>query len=271
MAMDLKIGCYQFEPTLLDREANLRTLEQAFEAVSVDLAVFPELLSSGYFFSSQKDVDSVVEEIPDGPTTARLIELAKLHRCHIAAGLPEVDGDKYFNSSALVGPDGYVGRYRKTHLFYEEKLWFAPGDSGFPVFDVVSSSGVAYRLGIMICFDWFFPESARTLAARGADVIAHPSNLVKEWCPRAMPIRALENRVFTATANRIGTESNGKERLTFIGSSLVCGPDGIVRASAARETTEWIFATCDLSEARDKRVTNRNDIFKDRRPESYRG
>ena len=266
----LIIGCYQLEPRLLDRAANLEAVERAFEGVSVDLAVLPELLSSGYFFSSQEDVDSVVEEIPDGPTTVKLIEIARRRRCHIVAGLPEVDGHGYFNSAVLVGPEGYIGRYRKTHLFYEEKIWFVPGDSGFPVFDVVSASGISYRLGIMICFDWFFPESARTLAASGADVIAHPSNLVKEWCPQAMPIRALENHVFTATANRTGTESNGREDLTFIGSSLICGPDGVVRASAARESTEWIVASCDLSEARDKRVTDRNEIFADRRPGSYR-
>ncbi|HLE57471.1 MAG TPA: nitrilase-related carbon-nitrogen hydrolase, partial [Rhodothermia bacterium] len=189
----------------MHRAANLEAVERAFEGVSVDLAVLPELLPSGYFFSSKEDVDAVVEEIPNGPTTAKLIEIARQRRCHIVAGLPESDGHKYFNSAVLVGPEGYIGRYRKTHLFYEEKIWFVPGDSGFPVFDVVSASGISYRLGIMICFDWFFPESARTLAVRGADVIAHPSNLVKEWCPQAMPIRALENRVFTATANRTGT------------------------------------------------------------------
>lgn len=265
----LKIGCYQFEPKLLDRAKNHEAIRRAFDGRPLDLVVLPELLSSGYFFASKQDVMSVAEPIPGGPTTELLSELASEARCHIVAGLPELDADCVFNSAVVVGPDGYVGSYRKTHLFYEEKLWFEAGDSGFPVFDVVSASGVEYRLGVMICFDWFFPESARTLAIQGADVIAHPSNLVKEWCPTAMPIRALENRVFTATANRIGTESNGKEDLTFIGSSLLCSPDGAVLAIADRTSTGWISAVCDLAKARDKSITSRNEIFRDRRPAAY--
>ncbi|MGA7304599.1 MAG: nitrilase-related carbon-nitrogen hydrolase [Rhodothermales bacterium] len=265
----LKIGCFQFQPKFLERDSNLETLARAFEGSSYDLVVLPELVSSGYFFSSMDEVEGVVEHVSDGCTTKSMVELARRHKCHIVFGLPEVDGGVFYNSAVLVGPEGYLGSYRKTHLFYEEKIWFTPGDSGFSVFDVTSPRGEAYRLGIMICFDWFFPESARTLAAGGADVIAHPSNLVKEWCPKAMPIRALENHVFTATANRIGTESNENEALTFTGSSLICGPDGSVRASAARESTEWIEALCNLEEARDKHVTSRNEIFLDRRPDLY--
>jgi predicted amidohydrolase len=269
MHTTLSIGCYQFGPKLLEIETNLSEIATAASDLSADLAVFPELASSGYFFSSHEDVRRIAETIPNGPTTRAAIEVASSRACHVVIGLPEIDGDKIYNSAVLVGPDGYIGRYRKTHLFYEEKIWFSPGDTGFPIFDVVSPSGVSYKLGIMICFDWFFPESTRTLAARGADVIAHPSNLVKEWCPTAMPIRALENHVFTATANRIGAESNGTETLSFIGSSLICGPDGTVRARTGRTTTDWIEAPCDLEEARDKRVTSRNEVFSDRRPDTY--
>lgn len=265
----LKIGCYQFEPAFLDRDANIDTVSRAFDGVTLDLAVLPELFTSGYFFSSEEQVEALGEPVPGGPTTEAALGLARRHRCHIACGVLERADGKFYNSAALVGPEGFVGRYRKTHLFYEEKIWFSPGDSGFPVFDLTSASGEAYRLGMMICFDWFFPESARTLAVLGADVIAHPSNLVKEWCPQAMPIRALENHVFTATANRTGTETNGKEALTFIGSSLICGPDGSVRANTARESKGWIEAWCDPAEARNKHVTPRNEIFSDRRPGMY--
>ena len=265
----LRIGCYQFEPKFLKMQANLDTVAHAFEGRSLDLAVLPELLPSGYFFSSMEQITSVAESIPNGPTTEAMIELATRHDCHIVCGLPERDGDRFYNSAVLVGPDGFVGRYRKTHLFYEEKIWFSPGDSGFTVADVTSPSGQTYRLGIMICFDWFFPESTRSLALLGAEVIAHPSNLVKEWCPKAMPIRALENGLFTATANRIGSESNERETLTFIGSSLICGPDGTIRASAEREWEGWIEADCNLDEARNKHATARNEIFLDRRPQYY--
>ena len=97
----------------------------------------------------------------------------------------------------------------------------------------------------MICFDWFFPESTRTLALGGADVIAHPSNLVLPHCPEAMPIRALENGVFTATANRIGTESNGRESLTFIGRSRICSPRAEVLAEATPTDATTIRAEID--------------------------
>lgn len=267
MTTTLRIGCYQFGPTKLDPEGNLRTLSQAFETVDLDLAVLPELAPSGYFFASHDEVAALAEEIPGGPTTRAAIEWARKSGAHVVVGLPEVDGSEFYNSAVLVGPEGYIGRYRKNHLFYEEKIWFEPGNGGFPVFDVVSRAGVEYRLGMMICFDWFFPESTRALAHKGADVVAHPSNLVKEWCPTAMPIRALENHVFTATANRIGTESNGKEQLTFIGSSLLCGPDGNVLSSIDRTSTGWLVASCDVRQARNKEITPRNRIFEDLRPE----
>jgi len=261
----LRVGCYQFEPRKGERDRNLRAMDTAFETVDLDVAVLPELASSGYFFASLDEVAAIAEAIPDGPTTLAAIEFARRSGCHVVVGVPEVEGSTFFNSSVLVGPEGYVGRYRKSHLFYEEKIWFKPGNEGFPVFDLVSRSGVRYRLGMMICFDWFFPESARALARKGADIIAHPSNLVKEWCPTAMPIRALENHVFTATANRTGTESNGEEELTFIGSSLICGPDGNVLSSTDRTATGWIVAACDVDRARDKEVTPRNRIFEDLR------
>ena len=94
------------------------------------------------------------------------------------AGLPERAGAHCFNSAVVVGPKGFIGCYRKTHLFFEETIFFTPGDTGFHVWDI----GVA-KVGVMICFDWFYPEAARTLALQGADIIAHPSNLVLPHCP----------------------------------------------------------------------------------------
>ncbi|MFO0767873.1 MAG: nitrilase-related carbon-nitrogen hydrolase [Nitrospiraceae bacterium] len=101
-----------------------------------------------------------------------------------------------------------LGCYRKTHLFFEETLFFDPGDSGFQVWDVGGA-----KVGVMICFDWFYPESARTLALMGADIIAHPSNLVLPHCPDSMVTRCLENRVFSITANRIGRARLGAARI----------------------------------------------------------
>ncbi|MEM1118224.1 MAG: nitrilase-related carbon-nitrogen hydrolase, partial [Bacteroidota bacterium] len=148
-------------------------------------------------------------------------------------------------------------------------LHFTPGDSGFQVWTVTDRRRRSYRLGVMVCFDWFFPEAARTLALAGADVIAHPSNLVLPHCPDAMRFRALENGVFTATANRIGTESNGREDLTFIGRSVLCGPDAQVLAEAPPDTEAVVSAEIDPHRARETALNRYNDRRTSRRPDLY--
>jgi predicted amidohydrolase len=204
----MKLTCLQSDPTYLKTEQNLDQTEAMLDGVDADLVVLPELFASGYFFRSTEDVERVSEPVPDGPTVERLEAWARASGATFVAGLPEraADGTRY-NSAVVVTPGGWMGTYRKVHLYYEEKRHFAPGDLGFPVFTVTDRAGSPYRLGVMICFDWYFPESARALALAGADVVAHPANLVRPDCPRAMPIRALENHVFTATANRIGAET----------------------------------------------------------------
>ena len=266
----MRITLLQFNPAYLQTERNLDTVEKLLGDMDADLIVLPEFFASGYFFQSTKDVQTAAEPIPDGPTVQRLTVWAKASGATFVAGLPEeTENGTLFNSAVVVTPRGRLGTYRKTHLFYEEKLHFAPGDSGFPVFTVTDRAGKAYRLGVMICFDWYFPEAARSLALAGADVIAHPSNLVRADCPRSMPIRALENHVFTATANRIGTETKGEEVLTFIGQSLICDPNGQVLASASRTKTELVSADIDPASARDRQLTPHNHLFEDRRPEAY--
>ena len=122
----------------------------------------------------------------------------------------------------VIGPNGYLGKYRKIHLFGTEKNCFDPGNSPLKVFDIGSA-----RVGVMICFDWRFPETARTLALSGADLIAHPSNLVLPHCPQAIITRCLENRIFIVTASRVGTEKRTPTNsLNFIGQSQVVDPDG---------------------------------------------
>ena len=150
----------------------------------------------------------------------------------IVAGLPERAGSHCFNSAVVVGPKGFIGCYRKTHLFFEETLLFhSRRQQAF----TCGTSGIA-KIGVMICFDWYYPEAARTLALQGADIIAHPSNLVLPHCPDSMVTRCLENRVFSVTANRIGSEARGgKERLTFIGMSEVVSPRGRILHRASRE------------------------------------
>ena len=262
----MKVAYVQMEPAFLDPEKNYSKAERLVkEAVEkgAKLVVLPELFDTGYNFESRDEVGAVASQIPDGPTTEFLVELAKTLDVFIVAGTAEKDEmGRLYNSAVLVGPVGwgYMGKYRKIHLFYREKLFFEPGDLGFRVFNI----GVA-KVGMMVCFDWFFPESARTLALKGAEIIAHPSNLVMPYAPRAMPIRALENRVYTITANRIGEERG----LRFIGKSTIASPTAEVLAMGSEDKEEVGVVEIDLELAREKRINEMNDILKDRRPEHY--
>jgi len=259
----------QFAPEYLQVEQNLDTVEDQLESVDADLLVLPELFTSGYFFKSKEDVRSVAEPVPGGQTTTRMKQWASQMRTTLVAGIAEEEGGRYYNSSILVRPTGQTETYRKVHLYNEEKMFFEPGDLGFPVFDATTRDGTAYRLGMMVCFDWYFPEAARSLALGGADVIAHPSNLVLPHCPDSMPIRARENHVFTITANRYGTERKGDDELTFIGQSEICGPSGDILCRAAKTGDAIDGVSIDPETARDRAINDYNDVFKDRRPDTY--
>ncbi len=258
-------GFLQFDPVFGDVKGNLTRVSQVLSGKKADLVVLPELFNTGYQFTSRAEVGDLSEEIPSGSTTKVLIELSKEKNLHIVAGIAERAGGSFFNSAVLTGPDGFIGVYRKTHLFFEEKLWFSPGDTGFKVWETPVGT-----IGVMICFDWFFPESARTLALKGADIIAHPANLVLPHCPDAMPTRCLENRVYAVTANRTGSEQRGgKERLEFIGTSEIVSPNGEVLYRAERDSEEFGAAEVDIASARSKKLNSFNDLFEDRRKEHY--
>ena len=261
----MRVGYFQFNPTFGEIKRNLDTVSERLAGAECDLLVLPELFNSGYQFVSTDEARALAEEIPGGPTTTRLIQIAADRRMHLVAGLAERAGDRIYNSAVLVGPKGLVGVYRKTHLFFEETLFFAPGDTGFPVFDI----GTA-RVGLMVCFDWYYPESARTLALKGADIIAHPSNLVLPNCPDSMVTRCLENRVFAVTCNRIGSEERGgKKKLTYIGNSEVVAPDGKIIQRAKDDQEELAIVEIDPLQARDKKLNPYNDLLSGRRPEFY--
>ncbi|MCI0468550.1 MAG: acyltransferase [Nitrospirae bacterium] len=261
----MKVGFYQFNPTFGRKQGNLERVASGVKDAELDLLVLPEFFATGYQFISRQEADALAENIPNGETTISLIELAQSKGIYIVGGLPERAHEKLFNSAIFVGPDGYIGTYRKTHLFYEEKLYFSPGDTGFKVWDTEIG-----RIGIMICFDWFFPESMRTLALRGADVIAHPSNLVLPYCPQSMPVRCLENRVYAVTANRTGEENRKEgESLRFIGQSQITAFDGGIIVRGDESAEELGIADIDVSKARNKSINPLNNLFKDRRPELY--
>ena len=261
----MKAGFFQFDTAFGRKKENFDKVRAAVKDTSLDLLVLPEFFATGYQFVSKDEVAELAEPVLEGDTTEFLTLLSKDKNVYIVAGLPEKDGETFYNSAVLTGPEGFIGLYRKTHLFFEETIFFAPGNTGFRVWDTKIG-----RIGIMVCFDWFFPESARTLALKGAEVIAHPSNLVLPYCPQAMPVRCLENKVYAVTANRIGTEQRKEgPALTFIGQSQVASPQAEILVRAETDKEVLLTADIDLSRARDKTLNPYNDLFQDRRPSFY--
>jgi len=169
-----------------------------------------------------------------------------------------------FNSAVLVTARGDVFLYRKLHLFGAEKRIFSPGDQEPGVFEIMGA-----KLGMMICFDWYFPETARLLMLQGAEIICHPANLVLPYCQEAMRTRCLENRVFAITANRIGAESVGARTMEFTGNSQVVDPLGKVLARASSDRSAVMTVEIDPKLSLDKQLTSTNDIISDRRVELY--
>lgn len=233
--------------------------------VDADLVVLPELWSSGYVFSSHDEVERLAEDARRGPTARALAAAARRERRHYVAGFPESARGRFYNSALLVGPAGVRAVYRKLHLFEREREWFSPGNLPLAVHRV----GPA-RVGLMICFDWRFPEVARVLALMGADVLAHPSNLVFPNAQEAMRTRSLENRVYTVTANRTGVETRPVGRVPFTGRSQIVDPGGQVVARAGKRDTVALAWDADLALARDKMLTRITPLFAARRPRFYR-
>lgn len=264
--MEYRVGYCQFEPALFEPEKNLNKLEKMLSDVEADLIVLPELAISGYVINTPEELDMVAEDIKTSPTIGMFRELAKKKDTSYVAGFAERGLRGIYNSSFLVNPDGTLYIYRKTHLFKREKEIFEPGDSGF--FVAPAKEGV--KIGMMVCFDWIFPESARTLALLGCEIICHPANLVLPWCQQAMITRSLENRVFTITANRIGKEQNEDKEMTFTGQSQLTDPVGKIMHRAGIEEEIVRIETIDPEKASDKWITEYNHIHEDRRPAFYK-
>ena len=261
----MKVAIVQNCPAFGNVQENLNRIEEMLVGKAADLYVLPELFATGYRFKNMDEAHHYAELVPGGMTTNFLISLAKKNNAHFIAGLVEIEDDRIYNSSVVLGPKGFIGRYRKIHLFDTEKSCFHTGTDAPPVFDL---DGV--KVGVMICFDWRFPETARSLALKGAEIIAHPSNLVLPHCPQAMITRCLENRIFAITADRVGEEERiPGEKLTFIGQSQVVDPDGKILVRASETEEEVHIVDIDLEKARDKYLNAKNEIFKDRRPDLY--
>jgi 5-aminopentanamidase len=260
----MRVGYFQFTPVFGAVRENVAAVCHALDQSAAQLIVLPELFNTGYLFTSKNEVRDLSEPVPEGVTSQALMDLAKRKQMLIIAGIAEVYEGRYYNAAALFGPEGHLMTYRKLHLFQDEKDWFAEGNLPFRVITLGDAT-----LGMMICFDWIFPEACRTLALLGAEIICHPSNLVLPLCPTAMVTRCIENRVFAITANRTGFEERGEKRLSYIGQSQIVDPSGKVLVSSGSEETAMCEVEIEPGLARNKKILERNHIFYDRRPAFY--
>jgi len=262
--MNIKAGFLQTSPVFGEVEKNLFRAIEMIESLDADLIVLPELFSTGYFFTDKNELTHLAESAFHGKTVTVLKQMAAKKKSFIVAGLAEEKEGHFYNSSVFIAPDGEVDVYRKAHLFYKEKLVFSKGNTHFPVYNTCAGN-----IGVMICFDWIFPEVCRSLALKGAEIICQPANLVLPHCPLAMRVRSIENRVFTITANRIGSEEKEGEKLTFIGMSQIVNTKGEILIQASSDKEEAMSVEIDLREALNKKITDYNDVFADRREEFY--
>jgi N-carbamoylputrescine amidase len=269
----LQISCIQFEPVIGDVAGNVErscALIRGAAASGSRLVVLPELANTGYVFETMEEARALAEPVPDGPSARAWGELARRLDIHLVAGVAERDAETLFNSALVTGPNGYVGTYRKAHLWDRENLFFAKGNLGFPVFDTPLG-----KIGVAICYDGWFPETFRQLALQGAEIVCIPTN----WVP--MPDQpaseaamanvlhraaAHSNGVFIACADRIGVERGQP----FEGQSLIVGPRGWTLAGpASRDKPEILTARIDLDAAGRKDLNAFNSLLRDRRADVY--
>jgi len=259
-----KVGFYQFAPEFGAISTNLSQVVAALNGVDADIIVLPELAFTGYYFQDRDELATLAEDPTVSPTLSALVQLCHENGFHLVTGFAEKSGEKIFNSALLINGEGILHTYRKLHLFNTESEYFDAGD--LPL-QIINIDGI--NIGLMVCYDWAFPEVARTLALQGADLICHPSNLVLPWCQQAMLTRCMENGLFAITTNRIGSDIRPRGTLNFTGQSQIAGPKGAVIHQASAEKEALFIIDIDLAQARDKKVTPLSDLFNDRRPEFY--
>jgi predicted amidohydrolase len=265
----MRVAVAQMEPKLAEKERNLDAcfacLEEA-AAAGAELLVLPEMAIPGYMFDSAEEALPYAEEIP-GPSTEAFERECRRLGMHAVCGLLERDGDTLYNAAILVGPDGLIGSYRKTHLpFLGVDRFVVPGDE-LNVYDTPLG-----RIGVIICYDLRFPEVTRTLALKGADIVCLPTNFpmaAKVQTELITVARAAENRIYLLAANRVGKERTGE----FCGWSQIVDPYGTRLAEAGETEEALLVAEVDVQKARDKDYVVPGEyelyLFGHRRPELY--
>lgn len=272
MSANITVAAAQFDPHLGDVAYNVARMQSLLNEAAragAALTVFPECAVTGYNFATLDDARAIAEPL-DGPSLAALAQSCRAEGVHCIVGTLRLgDGGAVYNTAVLIGPGGVIGAYDKAHLpLCGVDKYAAHGDTGFRVFDTPLG-----RIGMLICYDLRFPEAARALALRGADIIALPTNWPSgaETAPEFMArARAFENRVFVIACNRVGDERGA----TYIGRSCIVAPSGRHLADAAPVGEQIISASIAMADARRKRLVVspgefEMDFINDRRPELY--
>lgn len=270
----ITVACIQMEPAVGEKQRNIkRSLEMIDEAAGrgARLIVMPELANSGYVFESRAEAFELSEQVPDGETCKTWAKACERHDAYIISGINEREGDLLYNSAVVIGPAGYIGTFRKVHLWNEENLFFEPGNRGFPIFRTPIG-----RIGVSICYDGWFPEAYRLCALQGADIVCVPTNWVP--IPGQRPDReamaniltmaaAHSNCIYIACSDRVGTERGQ----LFVGQSIIVDYTGWpIGGPASPDKEEIITAQANLSDARRKRNWNAfNQPLRDRRTDVY--
>jgi len=261
----MKIATVQNSPVFGEKEKNINDLLKMMESTPAELYILPEMSYSGYQLVSKEEAATLADKV-DSDNIMRFVEWSKAHGSAVILGFPETAEDgKIYNSSIFITPEGDRHIYRKSHLFYKEKIFYAPGNTGFFV-----NEWHGVKIGQAICFDWYFSESFRTLALLGADLIAHCTNIVMPYFQRAAFARAIENKVYIATSNRIGTEERDGEKLVYTGESVIVDPLGNYLVDAPSDKTGVFTAEIDTKLSRNKKLNDFNDVIGDRRTIFYK-
>jgi predicted amidohydrolase len=255
-----------------DVEANRQSLRSAIKRAvdaGAQVVVVPELANTGYMFANIDELRSVAESV-EGPTVSEWVALASQHNLIIVGGFAEADGSgEIYNSAVIVDPTGVRACYRKAHLWNNEKAdLFTPGAGVPPVVDTAVG-----RIGVMVCYDLEFPEWVRTAALEGAELLCCPVNWPLYPAPEGeRPIEVVKvqaaaatNRMFVAAADRAGRE-RGQD---WLGGSVIVDADGFPLTTLGLGEAGMHVAQLDLSEARNKKISELNDVHADRRPELY--
>lgn len=283
----VKIACVQMK-CAGERKINIENVvKKVSEAAAngANIILLPELFERPYFCQERRyDYYAYAESTENNAAVKELLPLSKKLKAVIPVSFYEKDGNVLYNSVAVLDCGKILGVYRKTHIpddhYYQEKFYFTPGDSGFKTFK--TTYGV---LGVGICWDQWFPETARSLALNGAEIILYPTAIGSEpvlgcdsashW-QRVMQGHSAANLVPVAAANRIGKEEvkpsseNGGQSsaLTFYGSSFITDNTGAKLVELGREEEGIIYAEFDLEELEKSRLEW--GLFRDRRPETYK-